>query len=487
MSTLNEILTFEHESEHNFAHDLEHNLAHKTNFSTPKIYDAKGDLKKRWYVYFSYRNPETGKLQRMKNIYGTAHLYKTKEDRLAVLSKYRIRLLKLLRQGYNPFADNTALFQSKNPGIKVLNAPAPPKPIEEIQPEDKPILPETAPKLEKEEKTEVISQPIAEPKEEGPVPQIEAPNETFEEEEKVMTVKEALNFGMELKGKIVKPATLQGYSYSVNIFIKWIEENRPKIKTIDQVNKKVAMDFLNHILLTSSSRNRNNYRLNLSSIMQLLEDNDIIISNPMKKIPVMKTKPNRNKTYTKEKQEAIFEYLEKYDPILLLYIKFVSYNFLRPIEVNRLKIKDINLKSKTLQFEAKNKVFKTKLIPEILIADLPDLSNMDPEHYLFTPDAIGAEWDASETNRRDNFSKRFKAVKRHFGLDSNYGLYSFRHTFITQLYRALVKNSTPFAAKSALMEITGHTTMDALEKYLRDIDASLPNDYSHLLQKANDQ
>ena len=79
MSTLNEILTFEHESEHNFAHDLEHNLAHKTNFSTPKIYDAKRDLSKRWYVYFSYRNPKTGKLQRMKNIYGNANLYKTKE------------------------------------------------------------------------------------------------------------------------------------------------------------------------------------------------------------------------------------------------------------------------------------------------------------------------------------------------------------------------------------------------------------------------
>ena len=65
MQTLNEIITFEHDLEH----DSEHDLAHKTDFSPPKIYTAKGDLSKRWYVYFSYRNPSTGKLKRQKNIY----------------------------------------------------------------------------------------------------------------------------------------------------------------------------------------------------------------------------------------------------------------------------------------------------------------------------------------------------------------------------------------------------------------------------------
>ncbi|WP_241739565.1 DDE-type integrase/transposase/recombinase, partial [Aestuariibaculum marinum] len=84
--------------------------------------------------------------------------------------------------------------------------------------------------------------------------------------------------------------------------------------------------------------------------------------------------------------------------------------------------------------------------------------------------------------RRDYFSKRFKTVvKDHFGFNQDYGLYSFRHTYITKVYRALVKESSPFAAKSKLMQITGHTTMGALEKYLRDIDAELPEDYSQLL------
>ena len=54
------------------------------------------------------------------------------------------------------------------------------------------------------------------------------------------------------------------------------------------------------------------------------------------------------------------------------------------------------------------------------------------------------------------------------------------------VYRALIKTYAPFEAKSRLMLITGHTSMSALEKYLRDIDAELPSDYSEMLTRPNE-
>ena len=149
----------------------------------------------------------------------------------------------------------------------------------------------------------------------------------------------------------------------------------------------------------------------------------------------------------------------------------------------RLKIGDINLSNKTIQFKAKNSPLKTKIIPEILINALPEISKMDKKLFLFTPEKIGGEWDTKEINKRNYFSKRFKkVVKDHFELGEDYGLYSFRHMYITKLYRKMVEKSTPFAAKSKLMLITGHTSMVALQKYLRDIDAELPEDYSEMLK-----
>ncbi|CAM4179092.1 Integrase [Flavobacterium jumunjinense] len=134
--------------------------------------------------------------------------------------------------------------------------------------------------------------------------------------------------------------------------------------------------------------------------------------------------------------------------------------------------------------KAKNKIDKVKIIPEILIKRLPDLKDLDQNYFLFTPNKIGDTWDTKETNKRDYFSKRFNdVVKKPLGLGKDYGLYSFRHTYITKLYNELAKDSTPFEAKSKLMLITGHSTMTALDKYLRDIDAVLPDDYSELLDK----
>ncbi|SNR51425.1 hypothetical protein SAMN06265371_104176 [Lutibacter agarilyticus] len=106
MPNLNELLTFNVKSAYDFPMNK--------NFSNPKIYTANGDLKKRWYVYFSFQNPETGKLKRVTPFYGKANKYKTKEDRLYVLSAYRKKLLELLKKGYNPFENNTALFQKQH-------------------------------------------------------------------------------------------------------------------------------------------------------------------------------------------------------------------------------------------------------------------------------------------------------------------------------------------------------------------------------------
>lgn len=118
----------------------------------------------------------------------------------------------------------------------------------------------------------------------------------------------------------------------------------------------------------------------------------------------------RDKTYSQEEQESIFEYLESHDKLLLLYIKFVSYNFLRPIEVCRLRVKDINTEKSSLQFRVKNKTLKTKIIPDILSKELPDLSKLNGDYLLFTPSRIGGEWQTKLNNRRDYFSKRFKSV-----------------------------------------------------------------------------
>lgn len=154
---------------------------------------------------------------------------------------------------------------------------------------------------------------------------------------------------------------------------------------------------------------------------------------------------------------------------------------MRPIEVCRLRIEDLDIQDKKIYVKAKNQPVKIKILPEILLKSLPDLSNLNPKSFLFGRFKFGEEWDAQETNKVSEFSKRFKIIKDHFGLGSEYTMYGYRHTFITKLYRSLREEMTQQETIDTLMRITGHFTLIALEKYLRDIDAELPEDYSKWL------
>ncbi|WP_405564745.1 hypothetical protein [Polaribacter sp. Asnod6-C07] len=142
---------------------------------------------------------------------------------------------------------------------------------------------------------------------------------------------------------------------------------------------------------------------------------------------------------------------------------------------------DVDVKDKKLYLKEKNKPVKIKIIPEILLESLPDLSKGDSKALLFGRYEIGEPWDADEVNRRNDFSMRFKKIKDHFKLGVEYGMYSFKHTFITKLYKSFRETMSQHEAKSKIMPISGHSTMKGLEKYLRDIDAELPEDYSNHL------
>ena len=182
----------------------------KHNFSDPKIYTAKGDLTKRWYVYFSFRNPKTGKLKRVTPFYGCANSYRTKVERMEVLVVYRRVLLKLLKQGYNPFEDNTALFEKLQSGsiIEKSTATTVTKDVVTVAPDD------------------------------------------------AMPYKQALYLGLKFKEKLVNETTKRSYKNRIDIFIRWIEKYKPKVNTIEDLNKKVISCFLNHVLENHSARNR---------------------------------------------------------------------------------------------------------------------------------------------------------------------------------------------------------------------------------------
>jgi integrase len=293
------------------------------------------------------------------------------------------------------------------------------------------------------------------------------------------TAKSALSYALSLKKNVLQQTSYIDYENRLSHFLKFLAKKKASNWDIKKIDKSIVNEFLNSILVKSSSRNRNNTKVVLSSLFSVLEENDFVEYNFVKNIKKLKTTPLRNKTYSQKKVEEIYEYLEENDKEMLLFIKFVSYNFLRPLEVVRLKVKDIDLCEKILQVRAKNKAVKVKIIPDILVNELLKLDLKNPNHLLFTPTGIG-EWETEEINRREYFTKRFRDLKKDLNIGNEHTIYSFRHTFITKLFRHLHKEFGLSKTYDKLMLITGHNTLKPLQQYLRDVDAELPEDYSNL-------
>lgn len=384
-----------------------YDLSLQKNYSKPAIYDANGDISKRWYVYYSFRNPTTDKLERQTPIYLGVNKFKTYKERNHAIKILRQAVENILIGGYNPHKDSA-----------------------------------------------------------------------FSTEFTEMTIPDTFTLVRDLQKSKMAETSYTDFKSRVNQFERWLAANGFKNRYISAVNKKAVIFYLNAVLLKSSAKNRNNTRIALLTFFQTLEDNDIIHTNFVARINVLQSNPERNKTYTKEQELQLFDYLEKNNPTLLLFVKFIAFGMMRPIEICRLKVTDLNILEKKIYIRAKNKLVKTKIIPDILLNDLPDLTRYQTDDFLFSRDKVIGSWIAKESNKRDYYTSEFKKAKDKFKLGIDYGMYSFRHTFITKLYVSLRKKLTPFEAKSKLMLITGHASMSALEKYLRDIDAELPEDFS---------
>lgn len=71
-------------------------------YKLPKLHNAKGDLKKRWFVYYSFQHPVTGKFERFK-IYEKINTLKTKKERTEYAGDIIGELTGRLIAGYTPF------------------------------------------------------------------------------------------------------------------------------------------------------------------------------------------------------------------------------------------------------------------------------------------------------------------------------------------------------------------------------------------------
>jgi len=295
------------------------------------------------------------------------------------------------------------------------------------------------------------------------------------------TIIEALNFGFEQKKIEWSQRTESTNKIFFEKFIAWINKNDLQDYSIKSLKKEHITYFLNDLKKQNLSNTYiNNNKRFLSSLFTKLSSDNIIDYNFVKEIKNLKETPEKNKTFSLQQLKEIKTFVKQNDFPLYLFLQFMTYTFLRPVEIIRLKVGNIDLRKKIIYVDTKTEKSIIPIIETLYkIIDEKHLTNFDKNYYLITYKGFPFNWQAVESTRYGNFKKRFLKVKKHFNLGNDYGLYSFRHTFAKLLYKKYLQDGlTDLQAKQKLMTITRHKSISSLNKYLRNIGAFVPDDYS---------
>ncbi|MEB8345884.1 tyrosine-type recombinase/integrase [Flavobacteriaceae bacterium KMM 6898] len=375
---------------------------------------------KRWYVYFYFTDPDTGKYGKPFKIYRDINSFRSIKDRRKMGNFYRDAVHRWLKNGFDPYEQAAR------------------------------------------EKREL------------------SVTDT-------MSVRVALEYGLEHKKGSVKLGSYKAYANYVNLFLAWCADHQLDTLGILELQESHVIDYLNY-LRRERPKGRglkptsvNNTKRHLGAIMSKLYQDKIVPVNFITNIVAKKGKPEKNQPFTEKEVRDIRAYCKEREPVLYDFLRFIFYSFMRNQEIVRIRVKDIDMDKRLISIPTKSDTLSHILMIEPMYQFLlsKKLHRCKKGDLLFTPSGKPGKWDSTEKGRVAYFSKKFLDVKDHFGLDANKTTYSFRHNAAVDLFQSFIANGlSEQAAIGKLMNITRHKSESALRNYLRDIGAVVPKDWT---------
>jgi len=149
---------------------------------------------------------------------------------------------------------------------------------------------------------------------------------------------------------------------------------------------------------------RNNYLQAMRLLFYVLVDREYIDKNPFAGLKKLKATQKRRKVFTKAERSIICNFLKGQNDELLLAISLCYYCALRPAEIRRLKIGDIDLQKGIITLDGeqtKNKDLATITMPNHLVEFMQEIriKRYPAEYYVFSGPELKAGLTQCGTNR----------------------------------------------------------------------------------------
>lgn len=378
----------------------------------PKLYDANGNLKKKWFVFFSYRNPTDNRMTRFRVFEGFGTLY-TKKERYSHGEKLVADYTQRLENGWNPFQDDRkgAIYEDN-------------------------LRYATVARVFKAARTE---------------------NKTFNYYSNM--------FLPEVKGMADK--TYKNYVSKYRIFDAWLSSkgySGNDIATISDVQmREFFLYLINDLKLARITVKK--YEHMLARLFDWCIKKKYLRNSPIHDLPETTRKNDQAPRIINEADiNRLVTAIQNQDKQLWLTIQLEYYCFLRPgLEIRFARVQWFDLARGVISVPAevvKTDEKKTVIIPDQFRESLMNdwkLHLYPPDYYVIGQNGIPGPQPLGSNNLRN----RFNIIRDNLELPKEYKLYSWKHTGNARAADAGI----PMYHRQ---QQNGHASMRSTEEYLKN-------------------
>ncbi len=294
----------------------------------------------------------------------------------------------------------------------------------------------------------------------SPFPFSERP-ETF------LPVSDQLSSLLELKKEYLRTRSWQSYKYAIDSFSDYLKKRHFDFMTMKELGEVHVQGYFDDLSGRGlKGKTINGIRASLNVLFNMAMERDIIAKNPLRKIKAMKIEQGRNLSISERDLPVILDFLRQTDPQMYLFVRMIYFCFIRPIELLRLRVGNLDFASGIITIygnQSKNKKQESVVIPAAFRAEMDYFRSFPPDHFLFGHNKV----PSLVPYKRNRMTLMHSKYLRQLKMDGAYTLYSWKYTGSIAAYKAGID-------LYSIMRQLRHHSLDQTQIYLRSL-GMVPN------------
>ncbi len=263
----------------------------------------------------------------------------------------------------------------------------------------------------------------------------------------------------------VRPKTYSTYQSKFRIFQEFLTIEKIEGNHIEEFSYDDARKFNLYLKETRklSPKSLNQYNILMRVFFKWLIKNKHLTESAFKGIESLRVVSKKPRLYSSGHMSTVTKWAAEFDPQLLLVMRIIFNCLIRPGELRKIMIRDVNLGSGQITVPAHvAKTGKRRVvdIPNYLVDEMKkqDITNYPDNYYLIGKNG-GPTKDMVGTN---NLYNRFVRMRKATGIPRDFILYAFKHTGMVELK---LSGADWLEIKTQV----GHQSLDQVIEYMTEL------------------